>query len=388
MSTTLNAEQLVEMPVQMPETQTKQTTLPGGTVVGVTQSASVVMPWKKLTARQLAIQQGTQILEGADWVDDEVRFRDEREFLSKWQKQDVFGQVPPGPGLQIRPGFDNGAPCIRFACGRKMVQIEKYEGEGRVRRVPSIHVVVGAIVSFGNGTHVRVEGLLDLGRSEVNESQITGNEEMERLGVWRKSIIERQRRLFVRCYVQLCRRDWATQQPLEIVQPQLNGTILELKTDVTSEDRAWIDVVCQYTVQAEFKESYTEVAEAVGRKVRRAIDGRKKFLARINQAIRDVVESSRNRNEGVKFLTGIYHPLPVKDLVDHLASVTAYTGKNGTRYYDAVARNLFFLRRDYKSKVPLTPEEWAPTQERVAPVVPPSAAEAAFAANAEAKDAT
>ena len=346
------------------------------------------MPWKKLTARQLAIQQGAQILEGVDWVDDEVRFRDEREFLSKWQKVDVFGQVPQGPGLQISPGYDEHGSCIRFSCGRRVEQMDKHEGAGRVRRAPSVHIVVGAVVNFGNGTHVRIEGLLDLGKSKVKANHITGDEEMERLGVWRKSIIERQGRLFVRCYVQLYRRDWATQQPLEIVQPQLNGTILELKTDVTSEDRAWIDVVCQYTVQAEFKESYTEVAEAVGRKVRRAIDGRKKFLARINQAIRDVVESSRNRNEGVKFLTGIYHPLPVKDLVDHLASVTAYTGKNGTRYYDAVARNLFFLRRDYKSKVPLTPEEWAPTQERVAPVVPPSAAEAAFAANAEAKDAT
>jgi len=352
-------------------------------------SDTSLMPWKKLTARELGLQQGAKLLEGADWVDDEVRFRDERAFAAKWGGEEIVGGIGPGPGLQLRPGaFDDGSPCIRFSCGRKKWQMEENELKQKVRRVPSVHIVVGSVVSFGGkGTHVRVEGMLDLGKSKVTEADITGNKEMQRLGVWRKSIITRQERQFVRCYVTLCRRDWATPNNDQIVQTQLKGTILEIKAEELDNDITWLAVTRQYTVPPEFKASYDEVSEAVSRKNQRAIDGKQKFLARITHAIRDFVESTRNKQDAFSFLKDIYHPLPIGELLRHLVCVVPYHGKNGTRHYDNVAKTLFVVRREFKAEAALATAVWAPKEQSVQQIAPPSREDAAYATAAEAVDA-
>ena len=70
----------------------------------------------------------------------------------------------------------------------------------------------------------------------------------------------------------------------------------------------------------------------------------------------------------------------------HLAAVTPDRGKNGTNHYDNAAKNLFEIRREFKTVLP-APTTWARMEKAIQPVAPPSPAEAAFVASAETKEA-
>jgi hypothetical protein len=350
-------------------------------------------------------------LQGRDWVEDELVFRDERDALAqvpangiKPEPDDVklWRGVRSGPGWQIRPFHDweTKTTAGRIGLGRKFKSMQTAVGNGKFFEKPVIFFVVGSVVAMGNNRTVRVEGAVDLHSTGIFPSTVR----LMRMGLWQDAIIERDDRHYIRAVMWLCQRDLAAGKEInQVINTGWEGKKLMLVCNAPKSDGGWpwLGIIGPIDPTGDEIAGYSEVGRAVDLKTRRAIMQREEFFGKLRSIFENLVFAGQTCNrylDDVQAMQKVLPALSIAEICDAIRQITPRVFDEGMtqravelarkKYYGAKLTALFKLHREAAmSKTSMASiMGFAPTTVKPAQVEPPTVQDAAEAASAYSDD--
>lgn len=322
-------------------------------------------------------------LQGRDWVEDELLYRNLRDSLAQINMQGIASQpddkkywrgVRSGPGWQIRPAplmvnsFAGGAPGtnqppspnleIKIAKGRKHQTFNQAVQQGKIFSKPVVFFLVGAVVSMGNEKTVRVEGAVDLQTTGISPDEVV----KRKTGLWQQAIIERQGRHFIRAVMYLCQYGLARQTAYnQLLNTGWEGKKLLVACQPPKGNGrwSWLRIVLVIRPTNEELAGFSEVAQAVKLKTIRAIQQREEYFKGHRSILERLVQSGQNCNLYTNEVLALKEALPaleVSQICQEIRNTPSFCipmGANAksvwltrNKYYSAKLTGLFDLNKE------------------------------------------